>query len=342
MISDTELLQNMINKKLGVSLYEDIPVSSYNEVSLYEDFQVPVEVPVYEDFPVSSYNEVPVYAPVYEDIPVPVDVPVYEDIPVPVDVPVYEDIPVPVDVPVYEDIPVPVDVPVEVSLSLNDTVFNNREFVICDWNINRGDFVDTSMNQDMRRSKRKLLTELYCPMTIYNFLLSMLIEAIEREVEIDDEYKYYIFSPYNKKIGYPLDDFSCAGLCLKTKLGIKEANFIMSIYYILYTGLDKITSDETIFESLYRECVLLQDSNFELSLYYQGIVNENLNKMEMLTSVMSECFDLKCFPDKALQFNIWLLTYNNTVELVDEDRTAMTLFDLVEFYTNERLIDNKE
>ena len=316
MISDTELLQNMINKKLGVSLYEDIPVSSYNEESLYEDFQVPVEVPVYEDF------QVPVEVPVYEDIPVPVDVPVYEDIPVPVDV--------------------PVDVPVEVSLSLNDTVFNNREFVNCDWNINRGDFVDTSMNQDMRRSKRKLLTELYCPMTIYNFLLSMLIEAIEREVEIDDEYKYYIFSPYNKKIGYPLDDFSCAGLCLKTKLGIKEANFIMSIYYILYTGLDKITSDETIFESLYRECVLLQDSNFELSLYYQGIVNEILNKMEMLTSVMSDCFDLKCFPDKALQFNIWLLTYNNTVELVDEDRTAMTLFDLVEFYTNERLIDNKE
>ena len=63
-----------------------------------------------------------------------------------------------------------------------------------------------------------------------------------------------------------IDDFAIHSyrkeIGIKTSLGIEAANVILTCYYVLYMKF-KRTSDEIIFEELYRECILMQDRNFK-------------------------------------------------------------------------------
>lgn len=211
----------------------------------------------------------------------------------------------------------------------------------CDWGYNSGKILNPQMDRYSRRKLRKPLTEMYCKETLYNFFMSLLYTALEFELEKNDEtYHYYAFDPYNKSVSDKLDKFSQLSyerkIGIKTKLSKESANILLSCYYVLYNNFE-LTSDEIIFEDLYREGVLMQDSNFELAKFYERITTKELEHFEPLKSLLAECLELKVFPDRKLQFNTWKITYSKQIkEVKSEDENKLkdykTIFELISYY----------
>lgn len=233
-------------------------------------------------------------------------------------------------------------------ISHDDFIFAGNEFANCNWNVKEKSIIlGTQIPQNVRRQKRTLLTEIFDIETIYNFIKSMLEIAVEREFQVDNNsFDYYVFSPYNaKRKEYDLDEFSDRSvkseIGIKTKLDEKCANFLLSCYYIFYNGISTLTSDEIIFEEIYRNCVLMQDDNFDLAKYYENVINYHMNKFDMMTSVLSECLQLKTFGNKDLQFNIWMLTYSNQCKLSNSNDNFITINDLLSFTIDDLKNGNK-
>lgn len=230
----------------------------------------------------------------------------------------------------------------------DDFIFAGNEFANCNWNIKEKSIIlGTQIPQNIRREKRTLLTESFDIETIYNFIRSMLEIALEREFQIQDKsFDHYVFSPYNaKRKIYPLDEFSDRSvkgeIGIKTKLDEKCANFLLSCYYIFYNGISTLTSDEIIFEEIYRNCVLMQDNNFDLAKYYENVVDYHMNKFDMMTSVLSECLQLKTFGNKDLQFNVWMLTYSNQCNISNSNDDFININDLLSFTIDDLKNGNK-
>lgn len=209
-------------------------------------------------------------------------------------------------------------------ISYSDKELGELSFVDADWNHDDSKFFNPYMTRDQRRRLRKPLTDKYCQKTLYLFLRSLLMTALEREWMTEGEdWNYYVFNPYNISTSswgsYSIDKFSDLSskksIGIKTKLDERSANVILSCLYVLYNKFE-LTSDEVIFESNYREGVLMQDSTFELAKYYTRITDEHPDMLVPLTSILSENFQLVPSTDNSLQFDIWKLTYSNQTKKV--------------------------
>lgn len=209
------------------------------------------------------------------------------------------------------------------------------------WNVNSTPIFNQNLIQEQRRLLRKPLTDFSSRDTLYTFITSLLETAFEKELDLmDEEYKYYIFDAYNYRaaIDLPKDTFSQLSrdkkIGIKTKLDIEEANIILSCLYLLYNRF-KMTSDETIFEETYREGVLMQDKNFYLAEYYESLITYHIDYVGPISSLVSECLELKPFPDRHLQFNIWKLTYSKQSKkvLVIDDTDFLSITDITDTYT---------
>lgn len=141
--------------------------------------------------------------------------------------------------------------------------------------------------------------------------------ALERDLESENDYSYYIFVPYNRS---NFDDF-----CFNT-------NFILTCYYVLFNRF-RMTSDEIIFEDIYREGVLIQDHFFELATYYNNAV-ENEEDIQTFIFMMNEYLDLKPFSNRNAQFDTWKLTYSNQTMKIDQtdDSDFLTIDELIILY----------
>lgn len=234
-------------------------------------------------------------------------------------------------------------------IKFNDSIFGDKEFANCDWNTNNSPFFNPHISQAQRRKLRTPLTDKACEKTLHRFIISLLTTALERELEIEDNYSYYVFNPYNARSGnsFKLDDFSSKSVSkkigIKTKLDKQSANIILTCYYVLYNKF-KITSDEIIFEDTYREGVLMQDKNFDLATYYDKIATKNPEMIAPLTSIMSECLDLKPFPDPSLQFDVWKITYSHQTKKVvpktdEEHPECLTIEEIIVKYNHEWLMN---
>lgn len=204
-------------------------------------------------------------------------------------------------------------------LVIRDGIFAGNTLANCDWGYNSKPFYDVNMSTAFRRQKRTPLTsqtDMYC---LYRFLMTLLETAMNMEFDLpeDSEMKYYVFKPYNSSLLLSFDKFSLLSskreIGIKTKLNKEAANVILSIYYVLFMRF-KLTSDEIIFEDLYRECVLGQDSNFDLAQFNKRITEpENLVYFQAMRSMMQECLSLVPMPfeQRVLQFNAWTICYSN-------------------------------
>lgn len=237
------------------------------------------------------------------------------------------------------------------SIKFHDAILGNLDLAQCDWGYKEGKILNPSIDRNSRRRMRKPLTEVSCPETLYSFVLSLLNTALELELEVpeDKEERFFAFDPYNKSAygGGSCDDFSQRSydrkIGIRTRLNKEAANVILTCYYILYNNF-KQTTDEIIFEDVYREGVLMQDSNFDLAKFYERITTKDLGSFEPLRSLMAECLELKPFPDRLVQFNAWTLTYSQQTKEVTSSNPAkfaeyLTIFDLISKYDREWLTD---
>ena len=236
-------------------------------------------------------------------------------------------------------------------ISYSDEELGELSFVDADWNNSNEKFFNPYMNRYERCRLREPLTDKYCHKTLHLFLRSLLMTALEREWMTEDEnWNYYCFKAYNTSSGnyggYEVDLFSDLSskksIGIKTKLDERSANVILSCLYVLYSKFE-LTSDEIIFESNYREGVLMQDSNFELAKYYDRITNDHRDMLIPLTSILTENFQLIPLENNTLQFDIWKLTYSNQTKKVvptnvgNNTSSFMTIEEILSKYDDEWL-----
>lgn len=235
-------------------------------------------------------------------------------------------------------------------IEIIDATLGKFNIVNCDWGYNPDKFVDVSMYRDDRRRLRKPLTDKYDAFCIWCAFTTLLETAISMESRLSDdvEEKYYIFKPYNQSIGATMDDFSTRSynreIGIKTTLNKEAANVILSIYYLFYMKF-KQTSDETIFEDLYRECVLAQDSNFDLAKFNDRITTgENLKYFTALRSLMQACLDLTPISEELseIRFNAWTICYSKQTSRVTSKNPKKfegfkSIYDLMIDYNSEWL-----
>ncbi len=195
----------------------------------------------------------------------------------------------------------------------NNHIFNNIPSYT--WHEGRrGKFSDDNSDSYTRRSKRVAISSVYDPKTIYNFMMEMLQKAWEIELTTTDpeaEYSYYVFSPYYRD---RQDEFSKKSLQkkigIKTKLDIVHANFILYIYYLLYSEFAK-TSDETIFEESYITGILCSDSNFELAKFLEAVALKKAHQLDGISSLIHSMLSLNLQSSNLdVQYQVWLMTYN--------------------------------
>lgn len=222
-----------------------------------------------------------------------------------------------------------------VTLNLNDLPLRIVDIPSFGWMSCNGDIKEDDSYQQHRRKSRKSFTETGEYKALYDFFIAILNEAKIRELSCDDscETRYYTFDPYFPKSYWynknNLDEFSDRSIKkdigIKTKLDKYHANLILSIYYLLYSRFE-LTSDETIFESSYRNAVLVRDNTFELSQFYERLLMEYHFDIDPITSLVNDCLDIfldvdgnilfKMFGDISLQYDIWLLTFSKHVKEV--------------------------
>lgn len=228
-------------------------------------------------------------------------------------------------------------------IKFDDSIFGDTEFPNCDWNINDRPFFNPQISQYERRKLRTPLTDKSCEVTLHKFIMSLLMTALEREIETEGEYFFYVFKPYKTD---NTDEFSSKSINkkigIRTKLDKESANIILTCYYVLFNNFKK-TSDEIIFEDIYREGVLMQDNSFELAKYYDRVATNHPEMIGPLTSIMSECLELKPFADPSLQFDIWKITFSKQCKKVipkvadEEHEDFLTLEELIAKYNDEWL-----
>lgn len=234
------------------------------------------------------------------------------------------------------------------NLIINDSVLGEMKLANCDWGHKDGKIYNPRMYRDDRRRLRKPLTEQVDIHCLYRFIMSLLDTAFNMELEManDSEEKYYIFKPYNKQVNDYVDSFSKRSydreIGIKTCLNKEAANVILTCYYVLDMKF-KQTTDEIIFEDIYRECVLMQDSNFDLAKFFDRITKgENLNSFEALRSIMAECLSLVPMPhdQRVLQFNAWTICYSKQTTQVTSNKVGKfdnfkSVIDLMTDYDNQ-------
>lgn len=213
------------------------------------------------------------------------------------------------------------------TIDIIDEVLGKFNIVNCDWGYNPDKIVDVYMSRDKRRQMRKPLTEKNDEFCLWRAMNTLLETALDLETRMPEDapMKFYIFDPYNKRTGGTMDEFSKRSndreLGIKTKLNKEAANVILTIYYVFYMKF-KQTTDEIIFEDLYRECVLAQDSNFDLAKFNHRITTgENLKYFTGLRSLMQACLDLTPVPEelREIQFNAWTICFSNqTIQVKSE------------------------
>lgn len=214
------------------------------------------------------------------------------------------------------------------TIDIIDDVLGKFNIVNCDWGYNPEKIVDVSMSRDERRKMRTPLTDKNdedCLWIAMNKLLETALD-LEGRMPEDAPMKFYIFSPYNSSNRSSMDEFSkrsyAREIGIKTKLNKEAANVILTIYYVFYMKFKK-TSDEIIFEDLYRECVLAQDSNFDLAKFNERITTgENLKYFTGLRSLMQACLDLTPVPEelREIQFNAWTICFSKQTVQVKSDK----------------------
>jgi hypothetical protein len=233
------------------------------------------------------------------------------------------------------------------NIQVHDDILGNLDLAHCDWGYKEGKIFNPQTDRYSRRGMRKPLTDVACPETLYSFIMCLLNTALELELELPDDQdeRYFAFDPYNKNsYGREIvDEFSTKSferkIGIKTRLRKEAANVILTCYYVLYNNF-KMTTDEIVFEDLYREGVLMQDDNFDLAKFYERISTGDLSQFEPLKCLMAECLELKPFPDRIVQFNAWTLTYSKqSKEVTSNNPTKLTgylsIFDLIAKYDHE-------
>lgn len=236
-------------------------------------------------------------------------------------------------------------------IKIDDNVFGQGEYANCDWNQNSRKFINPYLSQDERRRKRLPLTEIADENVIFLFLRSLLFTALENEWNTEGDESFYVYHPYNPRsyLNLSMDDFSeksfSKKIGIRSKLDIQSVNIILSCFYVLYSRFKK-TSDEIIFEETYRECVLMQDSSFELAKYYDRVSTEHPEKICTLSSLMSQCLDLVPFPDRKLQFDVWKLTYSGHSKKVVINESSdtsgfLTIEELLSKYDEEWFVEHQ-
>lgn len=220
-------------------------------------------------------------------------------------------------------------------------ILGDLDLPSCEWGYNSGKILNPQCDQLNRRRMRKPLTVQYDRETLYSFIISLLTTALELELnETDSDVHYYSFNPYYTN---NMDEFAKKSynreIGIKTSLKQEYANIILTCYYVLYNNFKQTTSDEIIFEDLYREGVLMQDDNFTLAKFYEELITKNFEVFESVKSLVAECLELKPFPNRTIQFNIWVLTYSNQTQEVkskDSNRLSgfISIFDLIEQFND--------
>ena len=224
----------------------------------------------------------------------------------------------------------------------DEFIFNDKEeYTNYAWNYKDLKFINPNLSQYERRKQRISLTKIIDENVLFLFLRSLLLTALENELNNTEEENFYVYNPYNQisnlNLNLSMDDFSSKShlkkIGIRTKLDIHSVNIILSCFYVLYSQFKK-TSDEIIFEETYRKDVLMQDSSFELSKYYDRVKTNYPEMISKLTSFTNQCLDLIPFSDRQLQFDVWKLTYNNHSKKITINET----FDTSEFLTIEGLL----
>lgn len=243
-------------------------------------------------------------------------------------------------------------------LTIKDSILGEMNLANCDWGHKEGKIYKPNLYRNERRLMREPLTKQVDIHCLYSFIRSLLQTAFDMELELSEDIneKYYVFNPYNKNVYDKLDEFSKRSskkeFGIKTRLNKEAANVILTCYYVLYMKFEQ-TSDEIIFEDLYRECVLMQDSNFDLAKFYDRITHsDNLKSFEALRSIMADCLSLIPMPQeqRILQFNAWTICYSRqTTQVTSKNpnifNSYLSIVDLLMNYDNEwfdKVIDNEK